>query len=187
MTAPNILSFSSLTAGQNLTVPQGTDLIIGLFFHNNPVSLGSVSMETVVNYTTICSIKKYRNPPIGNPATDQAGYFFCIREAMDVGASHSGADGSGRDQFSLAGIGGDLALVIQRTSTVNHSILVDGAAATIDVDLTAGAVYGQVGHKESAANPVVFDVRDSGSGGTVLGDCAVVIPLYGSTGGPFMM
>lgn len=187
MTAPNILSFSSLTAGQNLTVPVGTDLIVGLFFHNNAVNLGGVSMETVVNYSTICSIKKLKNPTIGILSCDQAGYFFCLREAQDVVGSHSGADASGRDQFSLAGGGGDLTLIIQRTSTTNHSILVDGVAATIDVDLTAGAVYGQVGHKESTANPIAFDIRDSGAGGAVLGDCAVVIPLYSTSGGNFLL
>lgn len=183
MSAPNILSFSSVAAGGSLTVPAGTDLIIGLFFHNNPVNLGGVALTGVVNYSTYTSIKKYTDPPSGSLVSDQAGYYFCLREGVDVGASHAGADAAGRDLFSLAGIGGDLVLAIQRTTTVNHSILIDAVAATIDVDLTTGSVYGQVGHKESTSNPISLDIRDSGAGGAVMGDCAVTIPYYSPDGG----
>ncbi len=178
MIYPVILSYAQVAHLGSLTVPVGTKLIICAQFANQPATLGGVSMPLITNYSTFASLRKYILPPSGNlvyASSGSPGWFYCLGDAYDAGASRSGANASGLDSFSLAGIGASLVIGLQTagtTTTAGHHLTVDGADMTYDYNST----YYQLGHKASSSILIPCTASDANAGGVVQGDSFVVIP-----------
>ena len=184
MSTPTILSYAAVNSGSNLTVPDNTTVIVGVFFSNPSATLATVSPSSSANYSTNISIKVWDGFTVGSGdkalAGGATGYFTCLGDAdktgLEIYAGYS-AFGAINEPITTNAT----CLILGGTKgTVGPTYLRENATS---FNLRYNTATNKVGERTSGATMTV-NFQDSGGGAVVYG-CAVSIPFKAS-GGQFI-
>jgi len=185
MTTPTILGYESVASGGNLTIPAGTDVIVGVFFGNPTATIDSISPVASANYSTSISIKVwFLNYATGTKALagGVTGYFEYLDNAsqtpLEIFAGYEGGGGLTESITASAEC-----LVIGGTrgnSGVESNItLYETAVGNFNFRYLSGNY--KMGEKTASGATMSVSFGDNGAGAVVWG-CAVSIP-YSNNGG----
>ena len=188
MTTPTILGYESVASGGNLTIPAGTDVIVGVFFGNPTATIDSISPVASANYSTNISIKVwnlYYATGTKALAGGVTGYFEYLDNAnptpLEIFAGYS-ALGLLTESLTTSAECLVIGATMGNSGVAGNIGLAETAVGSFNLRYTSGNY--KMGEKTASGATMSITFNDNGAGAYVWG-CAVSIPYF-NNGGQFI-